>query len=921
MPRKEPGEGRGLGGGRSQIDMYTSTHGVGTYRPEESALQEELGDEFGESFAGIEEGKRAVSTTPDYGERGTSIPPVPPNTTISAPSLPSISNVGAVPFSGSINWNAIPGGFQPLPQVAGGKKKLYQLSQFHGGINQKSSPRDISDQESQEATNVSFSSIGKIKLLGDCLNTNAIGADVAGDSCDSGFPGYGLFQFTAPADHDAGNLGETVFTCIANGDEVDVYTLPDGKTTSWIDGLGTTDDTTVCQVYYASGNGLYVADANFAHGNASKAKIYVYREDQNETVSGWVQGNPLINSPTYDPDADAAMAQGTVKCTHNGGTATPHGSSTLGHGSLIADCAPTGTGSWEGTYYFYISWLFDGGVETNLTSFADDGGDDEASNGIAFDDDTLSFNVSLHHKNASPLGGDKRIEGARIYFKESGTSERFLLAELSMKDGVKSALDTTFIPWSISSDVHNLSADIVFDAPPSLYTYSALNGYDANELYDSSLDASFTDATCDYNNDPTITMDSTAKLEVGMYVYRTDDDTDIPVGSTVSSITNATTFELSTSTINGSHSNQTLHFSKSPVPHALRYKTAVVGQNGIVFIGNVKFRGKDFPDGMMYSMPNKPGVFPQLNFIDAASSDGSPITALAAFQDTILQFKENGLYVFNVSRGGDGAYAEAAFRNCGVANPCQVFTTEFGVIFANKFGCFVYDGQKVISLTHGKFDWLNQSGVLESTSNASDATVPCVGYDPRSQNIIVLKNIGDNADTTSATNEGAWIYNMSTQSWTEGSDMITNGDGVRHTNFIITADGYLAIKRSNDGTLLNYNHDKSVDVGAQTISYITKDLDFGLPSQTKKIFKVYVTYFSDNATVPTLTYGKDGAAPTSSFDSGAFASSGGLQTTEFKVTDTDLTGIKSLSLKIDGATDHSFEIQDISILYRARPIK
>ena len=51
MPRKEPGEGRGLGGGRSQIDMYTSTHGVGTYRPEESALQEELGDEFGESFA------------------------------------------------------------------------------------------------------------------------------------------------------------------------------------------------------------------------------------------------------------------------------------------------------------------------------------------------------------------------------------------------------------------------------------------------------------------------------------------------------------------------------------------------------------------------------------------------------------------------------------------------------------------------------------------------------------------------------------------------------------------------------------------------------------------------------------------------------------------------------------------------------
>ena len=41
------------------------------------------------------------------------------------PSLPSISNVGAVPFTGTVS--SIPGGFQPLPQVAGGRKKLYLL--------------------------------------------------------------------------------------------------------------------------------------------------------------------------------------------------------------------------------------------------------------------------------------------------------------------------------------------------------------------------------------------------------------------------------------------------------------------------------------------------------------------------------------------------------------------------------------------------------------------------------------------------------------------------------------------------------------------------------------------------------------------------------------------------------------------------
>ena len=99
-------------------------------------------------------------------------------------------------------------------------------------------------------------------------------------------------------------------------------------------------------------------------------------------------------------------------------------------------------------------------------------------------------------------------------------------------------------------------------------------------------------------------------------------------------------------------------------------------------------------------------------------------------------------------------------------------------------------------------------------------------------------------------------------------------------------------------------------------------MDFGLPSQTKKIFKVYVTYFSDDSTVPTMTFGVDGdTTPTEAFDSGAFASSGGLQTTAFTVNDAALTGIKSLSLKIDGTTDLNFEIQDISILYRVRPIK
>ena len=70
------------------------------------------------------------------------------------------------------------------------------------------------------------------------------------------------------------------------------------------------------------------------------------------------------------------------------------------------------------------------------------------------------------------------------------------------------------------------------------------------------IEAASTDATCDYNNDPTITMDSTAAIRFGMTVSGTG----IPGGATVASVTNTTTFELSASTTGGAVTNGTLTF-------------------------------------------------------------------------------------------------------------------------------------------------------------------------------------------------------------------------------------------------------------------------------------------------------------------------------------------------------------------------
>ena len=53
--------------------------------------------------------------------------------------------------------------------------------------------------------------------------------------------------------------------------------------------------------------------------------------------------------------------------------------------------------------------------------------------------------------------------------------------------------------------------------------------------------AVFTDATCDYNNDPTIAHDASTKMVEGMGVSGTG----IPVGATIASVTSTTSFELS----------------------------------------------------------------------------------------------------------------------------------------------------------------------------------------------------------------------------------------------------------------------------------------------------------------------------------------------------------------------------------------
>ena len=68
-------------------------------------------------------------------------------------------------------------------------KQLYKITQFHGGLNSNSDPRDIAENELSEAKDVMVDELGKIRMMGG--NTSTYTANAAAITA-----GYGLFSFS-----------------------------------------------------------------------------------------------------------------------------------------------------------------------------------------------------------------------------------------------------------------------------------------------------------------------------------------------------------------------------------------------------------------------------------------------------------------------------------------------------------------------------------------------------------------------------------------------------------------------------------------------------------------------------------------------------------------------------------------------------
>ena len=355
-----------------------------------------------------------------------------------------------------------------------------------------------------------------------------------------------------------------------------------------------------------------------------------------------------------------------------------------------------------------------------------------------------------------------------------------------------------------------------------------------------------------------------------------------------------------------------------------RYKTSAL-VNRRMYVGNVLITKDDGTsevkaDAMLKSPVNSFDVFPSLSIVEAAVNDGESIVALEEFADRILQFKENSLYIINVAQGFE--FLEETYKYKGVSQPSAVCKTDYGIAWANKYGCFFYDGKQVTNLLEKKgMNKIKDHGTNSWETFSSDN--PMIAYLPKKRQLLLVDG------NTSSADGDVLIYDMVTQSWIKGGDgTLVMSSNV--TNFITDVNGNLVWSAISGGSTITKWDDDSAATGGMVIE--TKDIDFGEPGRRKKLYKVLITYDTGNATSNVqVDYDVDGGttfpydfADGTQFASTELATANGWKVAELKPdTSSEANNIKSFRLRFatDATVPAGFRINDISCIYRMKPPK
>ena len=339
------------------------------------------------------------------------------------------------------------------------------------------------------------------------------------------------------------------------------------------------------------------------------------------------------------------------------------------------------------------------------------------------------------------------------------------------------------------------------------------------------------------------------------------------------------------------------------------FKTSTV-INRRLYVGNVQYETSDGEivtksDRVLKSLPNQFDFFEEESFIDAAIEDGDSIIKLSSVGNKLLQFKKRNLFIINVSRNIE--FLEGTFNFKGCEKDYHVVQGEGFVAWFNKYGAFIYDGQRIVDIN------INENGqpVFDDWESNYYHDNNVIGFIPKTKQIYITNNQSSN---------NVLMYDIKSQSWIIGDTTSTNDI----SNIITRNNGdinWLEIV-SSDAKLVKWVNSPTSFTKTGVIMQ-SKEYDFGTPMVNKNMNTIYVNC-KQTANMKLQGFGtKRDNTPVALTDIGTLTNNtGSLKTLKLAVPDTFKNLVSfGIALKSTGAVNAGFEINDIQIVYREKAVR
>ena len=352
-------------------------------------------------------------------------------------------------------------------------------------------------------------------------------------------------------------------------------------------------------------------------------------------------------------------------------------------------------------------------------------------------------------------------------------------------------------------------------------------------------------------------------------------------------------------------------FSSSIFSNALgdsgeHWKDAVVANNR-VFVCNVTMKDestgdtkadatlKSYPDRIMYSMPNRYDTFPSDNFIEAAKGDADVYVAIEAYADRLLAYKNKSLDIINIAGDDRNWFLEDSKQYQGVLHPEAVKRTQYGIIWANKQGLYLYNGSSITNLRENKISDSDWNGHVGGTTG--------IIYDEQESMAFVIKSLDNNGD--------AYMCDLKKGNFAFIGDFVNDSD-----------DGLTnSVDTETNNTLIAHDTGSAIDlfqinrtVVPSPALFTTKALSFGDVHQVKKVYAVHITYKSSVALTNLFTLEEEDGTSTALSGTVAIANTNWAKV---KLTPSSPVVCNKVSLKLNtSSTDVRSYINDIALEYR-----